>query len=230
MTRPWETLDRVETPDGPLELRRRGERDFLITIRGRVLMTSSAHRSEDELAQLACAALPEAKRPRVLVSGLGMGFTLRAALDALPRDARVIVAELNPVVVDWCRGPLGEITERAVDDPRVSVVVDDVAKVIGEHAAGPADRRLDAVILDMYEGPPAARIPAGDPLYGTTALARTRAALRPGGVFAVWTETPSPVFERGLERAGFRVECHRGGRGGRVHWNYLARLRPRGAA
>lgn len=227
MTRPWETIDRVETPDGPLELRRRGERDFLITIRGRVLMTSSAHRSEDELARLACAALPEPKRPRVLVSGLGMAFTLRAALDVLPRDARVIVAELNPVVVEWCRGPLGVLTDHAVADPRVSVVIDDVSKVIAEHAMLPPERRFDAVVLDMYEGPPANRIPAGDPLYGTPALGRTRAALRPGGVFAIWTENPSPAFERGLERAGFAVELHRGGRGGRIHWNYVARRRER---
>ena len=102
MALPWETLASVSTADGALDLRRRGEKDFLITIGGRILMSSAAHRSEDALAKLACVGLRKKKRARVLVSGLGMGFTLRAALDELADDAEVTVAELNAVVVEWC--------------------------------------------------------------------------------------------------------------------------------
>src|SRR6185369_1452532 len=116
------------TPDGQLDLRRRGEKDFLITIAGRVLMSSAAHRSEDKLAELACAGLARKRRARVLVSGLGMGFTLRAALDQLGPDAEVTVAELNPVVVEWCTsGPLAPLTASAACDPRVTVEVADVS-------------------------------------------------------------------------------------------------------
>ena len=100
----------ADTPEGPLELRQRGERGFLITIAGRVLMTSEATRSEHALARLACEALGGRPRPRLLLGGLGMGFTLREALDQLPPDARVVVVDLNPVVVDWCRGPLAALT------------------------------------------------------------------------------------------------------------------------
>jgi len=128
---PWQTLESVKTREGILELRRHGERDFLITIAGRILMTSAAHRSEDELASLACAALAGKPRPKVLLGGLGMGFTLRTALDRLPAGARVTVVDLNRPLVDWNRGALGFLTKNAVADPRVKLVVADVAQVIG---------------------------------------------------------------------------------------------------
>ena len=112
--RSWETLDAADSPDGRLELRRRGESDFLITLAGRVLMNSAARRSEEALAREVCARMQRQQAPRVLVGGLGMGLTLRAVLDGLPGDARVAVAELNPVVVDWCRGPLAAINVRPV--------------------------------------------------------------------------------------------------------------------
>lgn len=224
MTRPWETLDRVETKDGPLELKRRGTTDFLVTIRGRVLMTSAAHRSEDALARLGCAALVAARRPRVLLSGLGMGFTLRAALDVLPRGARVTVAELNEVVARWCRGPIAGLTAAALDDARVTLQIADVAKVIARAGDGPAAERFDAILLDMYEGPPSAAIAPRDPLYGARALGAARAAMSPGGVLAVWGEKPSPAFERGLRAAGFRPERHHGGRGALQHWVTLGHL------
>src|SRR4051812_2756189 len=124
MTRAWQTIASVATPEGALELRRRGDDDFLIVVAGRVLMTSAARRSEEELARLACARLG-APAPRVLVGGLGMGFTLRDALDVLPAGARVLVAELNADVVEWCRGPLAAITNDALADARVTVAIDD---------------------------------------------------------------------------------------------------------
>jgi spermidine synthase len=210
----WETIERVDTPEGSLELRRRGARDFLITVAGRVLMTSAAHRSEDALATLACAGLGE--RARVLVGGLGMGYTLRAALDALAASARVTVVELNPQVVAWCRGPLAVLTDGALGDPRVTVEVGDVAPAL-ERARG-----LDAVVLDLYEGPHAATQRRDDPLYGTGAIARAGRALGDGGVFAVWSEEADRGFEERLRAGGFAVEKRRAG-GGRAHVVYLAR-------
>jgi spermidine synthase len=214
MTRPLQTIERAETPEGALELRRRGDGDFLITIAGRVLMTSQARRSEEALATL---ALGKSKRRDVVIGGLGMGYTLRAALDTLPAEARVTVVELNPVVVDWCRGPLSTLTGGAVADPRVTVVVADVAV----HLANAAKGAYDAILFDLYEGPHAATQRRNDPLYGATALTRTRAALRAGGVFAVWSEEADAPFERRLADAGFSVDKQRAGHGGRAHVVYL---------
>lgn len=217
--RSWETLDSADSPDGRLELRRRGESDFLITVAGRVLMNSAARRSEEALAREVCARLPGRQAPRVLVGGLGMGLTLRAALDALPGDARVVVAELNPIVVDWCRGPLGAVNARAVEDPRVEIVIEDVAELIRAARA----QRFDAIAIDLYEGPSGSR--GGDePFYGRRALAETRAALVSGGVFGVWAERPDPGFEKRLRAAGFAFESSRPGRGGLRHVVYIAVL------
>ncbi len=148
MATPWRTLDSIDTDEGLLDLRQRGETDFLITIHGRVLMNASANMSEIALAQLACVSLKTKKKPRVLIGGLGMGFTLKAALDTLSVDAQVEVAELNPVIVKWCRGPLAHLTGGAVDDPRVTVVIDDVAAIIRSAARQGKDHRFDAIILD----------------------------------------------------------------------------------
>lgn len=217
MTRPWQTIARVSTPDGALELRQRGAADFLITIAGRVLMTSQARRSEEALATLPLRdRAPRAVRD-VLVGGLGMGYTLRAALDVLAADAHVTVVELNADVAAWCRGPLAPLTDGAVADPRVTIEVGDVSAHLGRVRPG----SYDAILFDLYEGPHAATQAADDPLYGPAALVRVRAALRPGGVFAVWSEEPDARFERRLGEAGFRVEKHRAGRGGRAHTVYL---------
>ena len=181
-------------------------------------MTSAAHRSERALAELACAALPARAQPRLLVGGLGMGFTLRAALDALPARARVLVAELNPVVVEWCRGPLSDLTDAAVDDPRVRVETTDVAEVVAR-AARKRAHGFDRILLDLYQGP------AGDddPHFGRDALGELGRALREGGALAVWSERAEPRFERRLVRAGLRFERHRPGRGGLRHAVYIAR-------
>jgi spermidine synthase len=216
----WRTIAAVATAEGRLELRQRGEGDFLITIAGRVLMTSAARRSEEALARLACAGLaPGPRPPRVLIGGLGMGYTLRAALDALPGDAEVVVAELTRAVADWCRGPLAPLTAGAAADPRVRVIIADVAAVI---AGAPASAH-DAIALDLYEGPHGATQRADDPVYGAAALARTRRALAPAGVLAVWSEERDAPFERRVEAAGFALEVHRAGRGGRSHVVYLGR-------
>jgi spermidine synthase len=221
LAQPWKTLDRAETADGVLELRKRGERDFLLLINGRVLMNSSANRSELALGEQACRAIAARPEPRVLIGGLGMGLTLRAALDALPPSARVVVSELNAVIVGWCRGPLGDLTSRAIDDPRVVVEIADVARVIARSSQDAASR-YDAIMIDLYEGPGAGTDPVNDPFYGSRALAGTAAALQPGGVFAVWGEAPDRAFEQRLGSAGFRVNQQRPGRGGLRHVIYQA--------
>jgi spermidine synthase len=216
MTRRWQTLARVATPEGALELRQRGERDFLITIAGRVLMTSQARRSEEALATLPLRDRPQQELRTILVGGLGMGYTLRAALDLLPSTARVTVVELNAEVAAWCRGPLAPLSDDALADPRVELVVGDVADAIARAPAG----GFDAIVLDLYEGPHAATQRADDRLYGDAALARAHAALAPGGVLAVWSEEADAAFERRCAAAGFRVEKQRAG-GGRAHVVYL---------
>ncbi len=174
MTRPWRIVDSIDTDEGLLDLRQRGETDFLIAIDGRVLMNSSANVSEIVLAELACEPLKTKKNARVLVGGLGMGFTLKAAIDNLPADAEVVVAELNPIMVKWCRGPLAHFTGGAVDDPRVKIVIDDVAAVIRQAAMRGKENRFDAIILDLYEGPYEGDQGRGEYLYGDT-----RAGVKP---------------------------------------------------
>jgi hypothetical protein len=225
VTRRWQTLASAERSEGLLELRRRGESELVITIGGRVLMNGAAHRSEAALAELACRPIAGLPRPRVLIGGLGMGYTLRAALDVLPRRASVTVAEIDPVIVEWCRGPLAEPAGRAVDDPRVAIEIGDVAAAIARAAAAGAGG-FDAILLDLYEGPRTAAHGRDDPLYGRGALARVRAALNPGGVFAVWSEEPDAAFESRLGGAGFTWERRRPGRGGPRHALYLAGAAP----
>jgi len=205
-------------------LRRRGERDFLIALDNRVLMTSVAHRSEQALAEYACRALSQASRPRVLLGGLGMAYTLRAALDRLPAGARVVVCEIEPSVVRWCRGPLAVLTASAVEDPRVEVRTEDVAAAIAR-AAEPRTPGFDAIALDLFEGPRGTRSEAQHPLYGDAALARMRRALEPGGTLALWSEEAARGFERRVAAAGFGLEVRRVGGAGRRHVVYG--LRPR---
>jgi len=223
MAQPWRTIDKAETPDGILELRRRGERDFLIMINNRVLMNSSANQSEIALGKQACKLVASRQNPRALIGGLGMGITLRAALDALPVQAQVVVAELNPVVVSWCRGPLAGLTNNAVSDPRVTIVFDDVSKVIFQ-STQVEPLQFDAIIIDLYEGPGSSSEATNDPFYGYKALRTTAAALTPGGVFAVWGENPDAGFEKRLAAAKFSVVRIRPGKGGLRHVIYIARV------
>jgi len=226
MTLPWRTLQRVEGADGVLELRQRGAHDFHILRDGKVLMTSTQQRSEEALGTLACRAIGAVARPRVLVAGLGMGYTLRAALDALPADAEVVVAELHEVVVKWVRGPLATLTADVLAEPRVTVALGDVAQVITRAAASPGER-FDAIVLDLYEGPrPGAGDPADDHLFGAAALARARAGLEPHGVLAIWSEAVVASFERRIRAGGFTLEVEHPARGARRYVVYLARPTP----
>lgn len=219
VARPWKTLASVDLIDGVMELRQRGDSDFLIMIDGRVLMNSFSRSSEEALSRLGLAHLAGATAPRVLVGGLGMGFTLRAALDVLPPAAEVVVAELNENVLAWCRGPLGPATGDAVSDPRVTVELVDVAELIARAPAG----RFDAILLDLYEGPNDASQGRNDPFYSVAALARQRAALAAGGVLAVWSEDADAPYEKRFKAGGFEVTKHAIGTGGRKHIVYLGR-------
>ena len=219
MSRIWKTIDTVDTPGGPLELRRRGDRDVLITIAGRVLMSNHSTRSEEALAMLACEALGDRPGPRMLIGGLGLGYTLKAALALLPAGALVTVAELHSQVIDWCRGPVADLSGHALDDPRVAVRVADVADLIGAERG-----RWDAIVLDLFEGPNAALQGPADLFYSAAALRRTHAALRAGGVFAVWSEERDRAFEQRLHKSAFcDVHRHHPRRGARRHVNYVAR-------
>lgn len=224
MAIPWKTIESVTTKEGVLELRQRGPRDFLITVGGLVLMNSTAHRSEVALGRLACGHLQEHGEPRVLVGGLGMGYTLKAVLDTLPDSGKVVVAELNPVVFQWCQGPLAELTECAVNDPRVTVEVANVATVIRNAAQGERKDKFNAIVLDLYTGPDYHTHKRDDPLYGSRAIENSRAALRVGGTFAVWGENYDEAFDKRLQAAGFSVACERPGKGGLRHIVYIAKL------
>lgn len=217
MTKAWQVLDRRDTPDGELELRQRGDADYLICLAGRVLMNSRESRSEKQLGIRACRGL--APDSRVLVGGLGMGLTLRAVLDSVSSDSQVTVAELNEVVADWCRGPLASLAGDVLADSRVTLRLGDVGACIRE--AGPGS--WDAIVIDLFEGPHAGSDATHDPFYGRKAIERCWRALGPGGIFAVWAEARDEAFEKRLKHQGFEVETLRPGRGGLRHWIVLAR-------
>ncbi len=216
----WQTIDDEEVDDGTLLLMQRGESDFAIAWDHITLMTSDSNLSELELGRVPCKRLENRTNPRVLLAGLGMAFTLRAALDELPAGARVDVSELNEVIGYWCRGPLAVLTDHAVDDPRVELSYGDVADKI--RLAAESSEGYDAIILDLYQGTFDANDDPRHPHYGPAALERTRRALAPGGIFAVWTEEADPGFERSLCEAGFEIEAIRPELEGPRHVVYLA--------
>ncbi|HVL66718.1 MAG TPA: MnmC family methyltransferase [Vicinamibacterales bacterium] len=216
-----EILDEARAPDGTLLALARHDRELLILAGGRPLMSSRMHGSEQALATLGCARVPR-EAPRVLIGGLGMGFTLRAVLDLLSTDATVEVAELAAAVVDWNRGPLGPLADHPLRDRRVRVRVEDVASALREHPA-----TFDAILLDVDNGPDAFTAGGNAALYGEAGIATARDALRPGGTLAVWSAWESRAFGRRLRHAGFevRVERVRGraNRRGPRHTIFLAR-------
>ena len=213
---PWRELGRARVGDGELVLARRGD-EFAIRLRGAELMNSRNHRSEEELARLGCAGLARIGGARVLVGGLGMGFTARAALDALPPDAHVTIAELVPEVVAWNREHLGDLARRPLDDPRAVLRVADIAQVIREQT-------WHAILLDVDNGPDAFTTPANSALYGLRALVATRRALVAGGALAVWSVADDRKFTDRLRGAGFAVERHRVAAHGNVkHVVWVAR-------
>jgi len=163
-------------------------------------MNSRLSGSEEALATLACRRIEAVKRPHLLIGGLGMGFTLRAALAVLGPEARILVAELVPAVIAWARGPMAELFGDSLDDARASIRSADVADVIQSHASA-----FDAILLDVDNGPEGLIRKANDALYDPNGLKAIRRALRPGGVLAVWSSGPNPPFSKRLCDAGFAV-------------------------
>jgi spermidine synthase len=216
-----ELLGETSTPDGSdLKLTRRTN-EYIILANGKSLMSSRMHGSEEALATFACRSLRTAESPSVLVGGLGMGFTLRAALDLLPSDAKVVVAELVPAIVEWNKGPLGPLAKHPLRDKRVKVEVGNVATSIGSR-----HNNLDAVLLDVDNGPSAFTTPQNSMLYDDRGLAAIRSALKGGGVLAIWSAREDRKFEQRLRYGGFVVEVEsvrgRLNKGGPHHTIFLA--------
>jgi spermidine synthase len=220
--KPWTQLDAAPLPGGgTLKLMRRGEAEFSITLGHNELMNSRLKGSEEALARLAIARIGQKARPRLLIGGLGMGFTLRAALAALPAEAEIVVAELIPSVIAWARGPLAPIFAGSLDDPRLSLHEADVSTLIRVGRGS-----YDAILLDVDNGPDGLMVAANDRLYDLTGLGHAKAALRTGGVLAVWSAGPDRTFTQRLRQAGFQAEemtvrAHAGG-GGAKHVIWLA--------
>lgn len=198
---PWKQIDTAGVPGAKVELRlmQRGA-EFSMKIGQNELMNSRLSGSEEALATLACRRLEAVKAPHLLIGGLGMGFTLRAALAVLGPKARITVAELVPAVIDWARGPMAGIFGDSLVDPRASVLCADVIEVIQSKPSA-----FDAVLLDVDNGPEGLIRKANDALYDPGGLKAIRRALRPGGVLAVWSSGPHPAFSKRLRDAGFEV-------------------------
>lgn len=221
---PWTVLGTTEIPNGggELKLSRRGE-EFSIRLSGvrGELMNSRAHGSEEALAELGCAHLKSAPAAQVLVGGLGMGFTLAAALKAVAMSAQVSVAELLPAVVEWNQGPLGECAGQPLRDPRTQVHIGDVAELFQ-----PQQPRYDAILLDVDNGPEGLTQTDNHRLYSLPGLVAMYRSLRAGGMLAIWSAFPDPAFLVRLKKAGFSAHIEtvraRPGKGSR-HTIFLAK-------
>jgi spermidine synthase len=199
---PWSQIDTSGVPGADVELRlmRRGS-EFSMMLGQNELMSSRLSGSEEALATLACRRIAAVKRPHLLIGGLGMGFTLRAALAVLGTDARITVAELVPAVIAWARGPLAEIFGESLSDPRADIQAADVIDVIRTHS-----KAFDAILLDVDNGPEGLVRKANDALYDRKGLKAIHRALRPGGVAAVWSSGPNSSFSKRLRDIGFGVD------------------------
>lgn len=188
---------------GELRLFRRALKhadEFSIML-GRIeLMNSRLSGSEEALATLSCERL-RASNPRILIGGYGMGFTLRAAQAELPDDATIVVAELIPAILDWARGPMRELTDNCLDDPRVETIIGDVSDIIAN-----ASNEYDAILLDVDNGPDGLTQDDNEQLYGFSGLSTAKSALRSGGILAIWSSAADPAFTRRLQQSEFAVE------------------------
>lgn len=196
-----ELLGTAQVPGGE-ELRLfRHDRDFMIALGGNELMSTRMNGSEIALATQTCDRIKGRKNPRLLIGGYGMGFTLRAALEVLGKDASVVVAELVPEIIAWARGPMSELMAGCLDDPRVQLAMGDVADFIAEPGSG-----YDAILLDVDNGPDGLTRAGNNRLYGARGLRAAKSALRPGGVLAIWSAAKDDAFARALQKTGFRVD------------------------
>jgi len=219
---PWQRLDSVKIPGeaGSLELYKR-DQEFSIRLDNYELMNSRRHGSEDALAELCCKKIKSQLSPRVLIGGLGMGFTLAAALNHLASKAEVVVAELVGAVIRWNQEDLGKLSNNPLNDPRVTVIEADVAQIIKNEQTG-----FTAILLDVDNGPEGLTRAENDQLYGLNGLITSRQALSENGILAIWSAGPDKRFSKRLKKAGFKVEefqikPHRGA-GGKKHTIWLA--------
>ncbi len=220
---PWTLLDSAQTPGhGVLLSLYQRDTEFSIKAGNYELMNSRVHGSEDALAKLACQKISKHPRARVLIGGLGMGYTVRSALNGLGAKAQVVVAELVPAVVQWNRGFLADLAGSPLDDNRVTIHEADVAQMIKT-----AKGDYNAILLDVDNGPQALTRKGNDWLYSINGLNTAFAALRPKGVLAIWSSGPEPVFAKRLRKAGFEVDevsarARRGSKGGAHHIVWIA--------
>jgi spermidine synthase len=223
----WTTLERALTPDGKTISLHEHDGSYAIRVDGIPLMSTRQHASEEKLAQLACAHLRGMRHARVLIGGLGFGFTLRAALKAAPAGVTVVMAEILGAVIAWNRNPAFPLAADCLADPRVTVLEQDAGEVIRQARAS-----FDSIILDVDNGPAALSTAGNARLYDSAGLHHARAALRPGGCLAVWSVAPDPAFERLMTLTGFAAEVHRSRShvgSGRWHTLFLGRLPGRGS-
>jgi spermidine synthase len=210
--KPRELLATAQIPGGDeLRLFKR-DTDFIIALGASELMSSRMSGSEEALATMTCERLRDPASPHLLIGGYGMGFTLRAALAKLGADARISVVELVPEIIDWARGPMAALTDGCLDDPRVDLAARDVARVIRG-----ARRAYDAILLDVDNGPDGLTRADNEEIYSTHGLVAAKAALKPGGVLAIWSAATDERFARRLKHTGFQVEevMVRAGRNGK---------------
>ncbi len=202
--KPWEVLGEASTPDGGAMRLTVRDGEYVILMDGKTLMSSRLHGSEEALATAACSQAGSASQPEVLVGGLGMGFTLRATLDALPSAAVVTVAELVPAVVEWNRSHLAALAGMPLADPRVRIKNEDVAHTLRSNPG-----RFDAILLDVDNGPAAFTATDNHGLYDNEGVAAAHAALKADGTLAVWSAWDDRKFEHRLRFQGFEVQVDR---------------------
>jgi spermidine synthase len=200
----WNTIDTALTPDGKTISLHEHDGTYAIRVAGAELMSTRRHASEEKVAQLACAHAQGIRGARVLIGGLGFGFTLRAALGALRADAVVVVAEIMAAVIAWNRNPAFPLAADALADPRVTLLQRDVGDVIRE-----SRHAFDSIVMDVDNGPAALSAAGNSRLYDFAGLRATLAALRPGGCAAFWSASSDAAFEKSMASAGFKVEVHR---------------------
>ncbi len=222
--KPFEFLEEARAPDGTALTLHRHDGSYILRVNGVELMSTRRSNSELRLAELVCAPLSDHPGARVVIGGLGLGFTLQAALRLLTPDARIVVVEIVQAVIDWNRDPRYALAGAAMDDPRVEVVRDDVANVLRDNPGG-----FDAIMMDVDNGAESLTTASNAQLYMDAGIRQAIAAMAPGGALAYWLADADPRFAKALRRAGLEVETQRvraHTTAGGYYTLYVGRMRP----